>query len=63
MERFIDWCKGLTMEQMFVLTGIGVLVLGIGLGLLIGWIFDKDNGEDPRNGNRSGTDEKSKTAD
>ena len=36
MERFIDWCKGLTMEQMFVLTGIGVLVLGIGLGLLIG---------------------------
>ncbi len=44
MAWFIDWCKSLTMEEMFILTGIGVLILGTGLGLLIGWIFEKDNG-------------------
>lgn len=47
MAWFIDWCQSLTMEEMFILTGVGVLVGGIVLGLLIGWIFDRENeGED-----------------
>ena len=33
----------LTMEQTFIVTGIVILLLGIGLGFLVGWIFDKDN--------------------
>ena len=47
MQWFIDWCQSLTMEEMFILTGVGVLVGGIVLGLLFGWIFDRENeGED-----------------
>lgn len=39
----IAWFKSLTMEQVFVITGIGILLLGVALGLLIGWIFEKEN--------------------
>lgn len=47
MKWFIDWCQTLTMEEMFVLTAIGVVILSILLALLIGWIFDRENeGED-----------------
>ena len=46
MAWFIDWCQTLTMEEMFIFTGIGVLILGVGLGLFVGWIFEKDNEED-----------------
>lgn len=41
--------ESLTMEQTFIVTGIFILILGVGLGLLIGWIFEKENergGED-----------------
>ena len=43
MNSFINWCKSLTMEQMFILTGVGVLLTGTGLAFLGEWIFRKDN--------------------
>ena len=46
MTWFIDWCKSLTMEEMFIVTGVEVLLLGIGMALLIGWISEKENEED-----------------
>ncbi len=33
----------LTMEETFILTGIFILVLGVGLGFLGEWIFRKEN--------------------
>lgn len=42
----IAWFKSLTMEQVFVITGIGILLLGAGLGFLFEWIFRKENKED-----------------
>ncbi len=46
----IAWFKSLTMEQVFVITGIGILLLGVALGLLIGWIFEKENERDGEDG-------------
>lgn len=36
----------LSMEATFIVTGIGVFLAGAALGLLICWIFEKDNKED-----------------
>lgn len=33
----------LNMEETFIVTGIIILVLGVVLGLLVSWIFEKDN--------------------
>lgn len=46
MEGFIDWCKSLTMEEMFIVTYLSVLILGAGLGFLFEWIFRKENERD-----------------
>jgi hypothetical protein len=46
MEGFIDWCKSLTMEEMFIVTYLGVLMLGACLGFRFEWIFRKENEED-----------------
>jgi hypothetical protein len=35
----------MTMEQVFIRTGIWVLLIGIGLGFLVEWIFRKENEE------------------
>lgn len=35
--------EAFTMEETFIFTGIFVLAVGIGLGFLVGWIFDMDN--------------------
>lgn len=51
MNSFINWCKSLTMEQMFILTGIGVLLTGTGLAFLGEWLFQKEN-------ERNGKDDK-----
>lgn len=43
LETIMYWLVTLTMEELFILTGIGVVILGAGLGLFIGWIFDNEN--------------------
>ena len=40
-DIIITWCKSLTMEQMFILTGIGVLLIGTGLAFLGEWLYTK----------------------
>jgi high-affinity Fe2+/Pb2+ permease len=45
----ITWFESLTMEEVFVITGIGILLIGAGLAFLGEWIFRKEherNGED-----------------
>ena len=39
----IKMFKELTMEATFIVTGISVLLIGIGLGLLVYWISKKVN--------------------
>lgn len=46
LEAIMHWLATLTMEEVFIISGIGVLLLGVGLALLIGWIFEKDDGGD-----------------
>lgn len=45
MAWIIDWCKSLTMEEMFVLTGICALLTGTGLGFLVAWAFRGKKGD------------------
>ena len=40
-EELILWLQSLTMEQTFVLTGIGILVVTVPLGILVERIFRK----------------------
>lgn len=42
--------ESLTMEEVFIVTGIFILLLGVALGLLIGWIFEKENERDGEDG-------------
>ena len=42
----IYWMSSLTMKEVFVVTGIGILLAGTALGVLIHWLFEKDNKED-----------------
>lgn len=35
--------KELTMEQIFVVTYLCTMIVGVGLGFLIYWIFENDN--------------------
>ena len=50
MSDILAWCKSLTMEQVFTLTGIGILLIGTGLGLLSEWIFRKENERNDEDG-------------
>ena len=50
MTSFINWCKSLTMEQMFILTGVGILLTGTGLAFLGEWIFQKENERNDEDG-------------
>lgn len=38
----MDWMQTLTMEENFIVTAVGVVILGVGLGLLFGWIAGRD---------------------
>lgn len=42
-EAILDWHYGLSMEELFILTGIEALVIGIALAFLIVWIENKTN--------------------
>lgn len=46
VEYILLWLKSLTMGQIFVLTGAGILLAGTGLAMLAHWIFEKDNKND-----------------
>jgi hypothetical protein len=46
----ITWFKSLTMEQVFVITGIGILLTGAAIGFLVEWIFRKENGRNDEDG-------------
>ena len=46
----IAWFKSLTMEQVFVITGIGILIAGGGLAFLAEWIFRKENERNDEDG-------------
>jgi hypothetical protein len=50
MNDFITWCESLTMEQMFILTGISILLIGTGLAFLGEWIFRKENERNDEDG-------------
>ena len=50
MSSFITWCESLTMEQMFILTGISILLIGTGLAFLGEWIFRKENERNDEDG-------------
>ena len=39
--RLILWFQSLSMEAVFIITGIGILVAGIGLGLLVSWLMER----------------------
>jgi hypothetical protein len=43
IHSLYDIRDALTMEETFILTGIFILVLGVGLGFLGEWIFRKEN--------------------
>lgn len=49
-EDILAWLSSLTMEQTFILTGLSILFAGVGVGLLIGWIFEIENKEDEDDG-------------
>lgn len=40
--RLILWFQSLSMEAVFIITGIGILVAGIALGLVAAWIQKKE---------------------
>jgi hypothetical protein len=40
-DAIINWFKSLTMEQVFVITGIGILLAGGGLAFLCEWLYSK----------------------
>lgn len=46
LEAITKWYAALSMEEEFIVTGIFILLLGVALGLLIGWIFEKENERD-----------------
>ena len=39
----IAWCKGLTMEQTFILTGVCIMVFTVPLAILCERFFRKEN--------------------
>ena len=39
-----------TMEEVFIVTGIFILLLGVAIGLLIWWIFEKENERGAKDG-------------
>ena len=42
----------LTMEQTFIVTGVAILIIGAGLGLLLSWLlgyFKKEDADDDPN--------------
>lgn len=43
IDLWVNWWKSLTMEQTFIVTGIGILAISIPLGFLGEWIFRKEN--------------------
>lgn len=43
INSLYDLREAFTMEETFILTGIFILVLGVGLGFLGEWIFRKEN--------------------
>ena len=45
MKALIYWYYSLSMEEVFILTGIAVLVIGVGLGLLCEWLFRKGDND------------------
>lgn len=45
MKALIYWYYSLSMEEIFILTGIGVLLIGTGLGLLGEWLFGRGNND------------------
>lgn len=49
----MEWLQTLTMEENFIVTAVGVVILGVGLGLLFGWIFEKDDGGDKDDNNQA----------
>lgn len=38
----LEWLQTLSMEENFIVTAVGVVILGVGLGLLFGWIAGRD---------------------
>ncbi len=46
----IAWFKSLTMEQLFIITGIGILLTGAVLGFMVEWIFRKENERNDEDG-------------
>jgi hypothetical protein len=46
----ITWFKSLTMEQVFAITGIGILIAGGGLAFLVELIFRKENERNDEDG-------------
>lgn len=38
----LEWLQTLSMEENFIVTAVGVVILGVGLGLLFGWISGRD---------------------
>jgi len=43
MKALIYWYYSLSAEEIFILTGVFVLLVGTGLGLLLAWVAGRDN--------------------
>jgi hypothetical protein len=37
-EALIFWVCSLSIEQVFIITGVGILAVGVCMGLLVAWI-------------------------
>lgn len=46
MFNDIYWMSSLTMEEVFIVTGIGILIVGAALGFLISWLSEKNKEEE-----------------
>ena len=50
LEAIERWIAALSMEKVFIVTCVYILLLGVGLGLLVGRVFEKENERGEKDG-------------